>query len=174
MDEEHSEIGAQPNKIGYCDWHLDSEMIPVGVFQAGVYGGDSGDCAAMEYWRCSRAECSRSYEPWRFGYFNLVWVRGSRIEMNPCNQHRCGKHDEVIPFLFIAKVGDGRQFMCPHRGCFERGPVVAEHFPDTPNPTDPTPVTAEPRRDRNKEAEELAAFRNFAQASNLNIDEGSP
>jgi hypothetical protein len=156
-------------RLGYCAIHLESQLVPCGTWLAGQYGGDNADCNPFEYWRCSRPECDRCYNPDMLGYFNLGRQRGSSIRANSEKQERCGRHDE-IPFMVIGKFGQGRRFRCPFHGCDNVGSVAAEYVADVDIPAEPQLTTVALTGNAKKEAFELSAFLEFANAAALPVE----
>jgi hypothetical protein len=78
-----------------------------------------------------------------------------------------------LPFMYIAKVGEGRRYKCPLYKCDEEGPVVAESVIDEEVELPPDPLANLKSAER-KRALEMLVFLSFAGASGLPIDEGSP
>lgn len=106
-----------------------------------------------------------------FGYFVFSGEMGSRIQPNPAKQPRCGHHVET-PFLYIAKTGPGRQFLCPFYKCKEKGDVVANVVND-----EEVALPADPLAGRSKvqvqEAREMSIFQAFVVAAELPLDHGT-
>lgn len=157
------------DRYGYCDLHLESKLGVAWSLLASQGGGDSSDGNWLEYWRCSRPECSRCYEPFMFGYFGLDRQRGRGIQMDTQTQERCRLHPEILtdPVLFIGKIGQGRRLRCPIKGCDNIGAVVAEFVAETDDREALPAVRAALRSDARKEAFELSVFREFAQVAGL-------
>jgi hypothetical protein len=151
-------------RCGYCDLHLESKLIPCGSLLAGQYGGDNADCNPFRYWRCSRPECSRSYDPDMFGYFNLDRYPGGNIQANSQIQERCGRHEET-PFMVIGKFGDSRRFRCPFHGCDNVGLLVANVVADVDRPETPQSAKTALKGDAKKEAFELSVVSGIRQRS---------
>jgi hypothetical protein len=156
------------DRLGYCDMHLESALLSYGTWLAGQYGGDRGDCNPLEYWRCSRSDCDRCYEPYMFGYFNLARDLGHWIQAIPKQQERCGRHVQR-PFMVIGKFERGRRFRCPLHGCTNVGPPVADDIPDVDS-TEARPEHTTLTGNAKKEAVELSTFLEFAKAAYLPVE----
>jgi len=163
------EIPESRDRLGYCDIHLASPLVPHGTWLAGQYGGDMADCNPLEFWRCSRTECSRCYEPYMFGYCNLDRHPGAHIQANPRTQEKCGHHDR-LPFMVIGRFAQCRRFRCPFQGCDKVGSLVAEHVADPDDVEDPQSVNIALTGNAKKEAFELSVFEEFANEAHLVVE----
>jgi hypothetical protein len=154
----------------YCDRHLGVKMRNAKTWGSIEWDESSADVHTKRHWYCPKPECFRSYEPTLFGYHWDSGEPGSRMQINPIEQHR-GNHPE-LPFMYIGRVGDGRKFMCPFYKCDELGPEVAAFLVD-----EEVQISADPSNDlkgaERKRAIEMSVFQSFAFASGLPIDEGS-
>ena len=155
----------------YCDLHLGVKMNLATTWASVEYSETAADLNTRLQWFCPKPECARCYEPTMFGYHWNSGKQGSRIQMNSQRQPR-GNHPG-LPFMYIGKVGEGRQFMCPLYKCDEHGPQVAAFVGDEEVEL-PAPSLSDPRSSERKRASEMAIFLSFASASGLPIDEGSP
>jgi hypothetical protein len=153
----------------YCDHHVGVRMTPATSWGSMEYSDTAADLNRTLEWLCPIPECSRSYEPMMFGYHDRARP-GTRRGLNELWQHR-GKHPGR-PFMYIGKIGTGRQFMCPFYMCAEQGPHVALSVTDEDIevPVDPLEKL---KKDERKSAIEIGIFRAFRTASGLPVDEGS-
>ena len=151
----------------YCEQHLGVKMVRAVSWGLGQYGEASANVSWLDFWRCPKSDCDRCYDPMLFGYFRYKDQMGSRIERNPLEQKRCGIHVET-PFLYIGKVDQGRQFLCPLDNCDNRGDWVSAVVVD-----EELVVSDDPVGGLGKAEREMSVFSSFARASGLAIDEGS-
>jgi hypothetical protein len=161
-------IEEDEGRLGYCDVHPESQLLPSAAWLAGQYGGDKADCNPFEFWRCSRSDCDRCYDPDLFGYFGFSRQVGERIRSNPRRQERCDQHDER-PFMVIGKFGQGRRFRCPFHDCDQVGSWAAESVADVVGSTEPQ-SSGQLAGDAKKEAFELSTFVEFANAADLAVE----
>jgi hypothetical protein len=154
----------------YCDHHLGVKMNLATSWASVESGETSADINPRLHWFCPKSDCARCYEPTMFGYHWNSGEPGSRIQMNFQRQPR-GNHPG-LPFMYIGKVGEGRQFMCPIYECDEHGPQVATLVVDEEVEL-PAPSLDDLRGSERKRALEMSIFLSFASASGLPIDEGS-
>jgi hypothetical protein len=154
----------------YCDQHLSVQMRFADSYIMAEYGEASADCNQLIYWRCPKLGCNRCYEPMMYGYCWYSAEMGSRIVSNPNKQRQCN-HQE-LPFLYIAKVGQGRQYLCPLYKCKAVGDEVSPSIVDevVEMPKDPLEGLG---KDQRKAFIEMSVFKSFAAVSGLAIDEGS-
>ena len=167
MREEQRKSLPSPILEVYCDQHLGVKMVRAVSWGLGQYGEASADVNRLDFWRCPESGCDRCYHPMMFGYFRHKGEMGSRIEANSGKQRRCGRHVET-PFLYIGKVNQGRQFLCPFYKCHERGDWVSAVVVD-----EEIAVQEDLFAGLSKTEREMSVFRSFAVASGLAIDEGS-
>jgi hypothetical protein len=155
----------------YCDHHLGVKMSLATSWASAEYSETAADANTRRQWFCPKPDCARCYEPTMFGYHWNSGVPGTRLRMNPLKQHR-GNH-AGRPFMYIGKIGKGRQFRCPLYKCDEQGPQVAasEVDEDVQFPANPLDDLRGAAR---KRAFEMLVFQSFALACGLPIDEGSP
>jgi hypothetical protein len=171
FEEEERKSHPDYRKVVYCDKHLGVQMqrsVSHGMIE---YGNASADVNPLEYWRCRRAGCDRSYEPTMFGYFWHSGEMGSRKVLDPTNQRRCGVHPGT-PFMYVGKVGDGRRYLCPFYKCDGRGDEVQSVVVDEDVEIPKHPLEGLKKADRQR-AEEMAVFESFVSASGITIDKGS-
>ena len=171
MREEQRKSSPSPKLVVYCEQHLGVKMVPAMSWVIGQHAEKSADVNRLDFWRCPRSDCDRCYDPMLFGYFSHKGEMGSRIEPNPLKQRRCGIHVET-PFLYIGKVDQGRQFLCPFHKCDERGDWVSAVVVDEELAVSDDPLCRLGKTER-QQLEEMSIFNSFAVASGLAIDEGS-
>jgi hypothetical protein len=153
----------------YCDRHIGVRMKPAISWGSMEYSDTAADLNRTHEWVCPKPECSRSYEPMMFGYHDRA-KPGTRRGLNELRQHR-GNHPQ-LPFMYIGKVGEGRQFLCPLYKCTERGPQVVDSVTEEVIETPVDPLS-KLKKDARKSAVEMAIFDAFAAVSGLAIDEES-
>jgi len=153
----------------YCDHHLSVKMLLADSWISVEHGVKSAALNPVYQWLCPVSDCFRCYEPTMFGYH---WNRGvgTLREINPSNQER-GNHPGV-PFMYIGKVGHGRQFLCPLYKCDEHGLKVADYVEDEFVQLPANPLNGLRAAER-KRAVEMSVFLSFALSGGLEIDEGS-
>jgi len=169
MEEERRKERPDYRNAVYCDKHLGVKMRLATSWGSHEYGDTWADVNPNLLWYCPKADCDRHYEPTMFGYH--INEPGRRLQTHGPKQPR-GNHPGV-PFMFIAKEGEGRRYKCPYYKCDEQGPVVAVSVVDEEVQLLSNPLDNLKSSER-KRALEILVFQSFALACGLPIDEGSP
>lgn len=168
MEEERRKEHPDYRSVVYCDKHLGVEMRLATSWGSHEYGDTKADVNPNLLWYCPKPGCDRHYKPTMFGYH--INEPGRRLRTNGPKQPR-GNHPGV-PFMYIAKEGEGRRYKCPYYKCDEQGPVVAASIADEDVQLPANPLDDFRGADR-KRAVEMLVFQSFVLACGLPIDEGS-
>jgi hypothetical protein len=150
----------------FCDKHLGVKMLLARSHGLIESGPASADVNPLDHWRCPKAECIRCYEPTMFGYYWDSVEMGSRKMHDSTRQPRCGAHPGT-PFMYVAKVGQGRRYLCPFYKCDKQGDEIGSVVID-----EEVEIPRDPWIDLKKADREMAVFKSFV-ASGVAIDKGS-
>jgi len=151
MEEERRKERPDYRNTVYCDRHLGVQMVLATSWGSVEWGDTSVDTNPKLLWRCPKPNCDRHYEPTMFGYH--INEQGRRLDGG--RQPR-GNHPG-LPFMYIAKFGEGRRYRCPLYKCQEEGPVVAEAVTDEEVHLPPDPL-ANLKSAEKKRAVEMQVF----------------
>jgi hypothetical protein len=159
---------SQPDyrKTVFCKDHPGVRMVRARSHGLIEWGPASADLNPLDHWRCPKGECIRCYEPTMFGYYWDSGEMGSRKVPDPKRQSRCGAHPQT-PFMYVAKVGQGRRYLCPFYKCDKQGDEIGSVVID-----EEVEIPKDPRIDLKKADREMAVFKSFV-ASGVAIDKGS-
>ena len=169
IEEEYRKSSVSTSIVVYCDRHLGVAMIPCVNWRGSEARGQRYN-DPLDGYRCPAPGCERCYDPWDLGYHTHSGKMGSRIQAYDIGQARCGNH-EGMPFLYIGKVAQGRQYLCPLYKCERVGETIADCVVD--ETVVPTSDQAVVNREEQKRMREMEIFRAFASVANLGIDESS-
>lgn len=160
-----------PTLTPYCVTHLGVMMLACRSWGHSQYALAAADINPFSFWRCPKPGCQCCYDPMIFGYFTFGAEMGSYIKPNPLKQHRCGRHPE-LPFMYVAKVGEARQYRCPLYKCPSEGEMVVADIQEE-HVALPANIDTGLTKDQAKELRELEIFQRFIIACGLRIDNGS-
>ncbi|MCW5983572.1 MAG: hypothetical protein KIT09_36110 [Bryobacteraceae bacterium] len=168
LREEERKSQPSPSLEVYCDQHLSVTMVHAVTWLLAEYGESAADVNPLIFWRCPKVGCQRCYHPTKFGYFSRSSNMESRIQVNTTKQERCLTH-EAEPFMYIGRVQQSRQFLCPFYRCNERGSLVAAFVVDEAIAC-PDDSLVGLKKAARKRSIEMTTFRSFAAASGIALD----